>query len=149
MLLTTTSSICVYSKIFLSGNSRHKLCKTVNELHLYPSTRSKENWVLWSRSFVFQFLVSWVFLFLFLEVLKCGCFIGTHSKYWRSSEEEKMSMDWDNQRMLYGIGGVWLGREEQTEMGKSKEVGKGFLSIQYINENNLLRMKGVVGSSGR
>lgn len=60
-----------------------------------------------------------------------------------------MSMDWDNQRMLYGIGGVWLGREEQTEMGKSKEVGKGFLSIQYINENNLLRMKGVVGSSGR
>lgn len=34
-------------------------------------------------------------------------------------------------------------------MGKSKEVGKGLLGIQYINENDLSRMRSVVGSSGR
>ena len=49
-----------------------------------------------------------------------------------------MKMVWDDQGMLCGIVGVWLGREEQKGMGKGKEMGKGLLCIQYINKNDLL-----------
>lgn len=55
-----------------------------------------------------------------------------------------MSMDWNDQGMLCGIGGDWPGREEQKEKGKHKEVvGKGLLYIQYTNGNDLFRMRGV------
>lgn len=33
-------------------------------------------------------------------------------------------------------------------MGKGKEMGKKPLCIQYINENDLSRIKGMVGNSG-
>jgi hypothetical protein len=42
-----------------------------------------------------------------------------------------MSMDWDDQGILYGTDRVWLGKEEQKEMGKGKEAEGTFVYPGY------------------